>query len=552
MNAYPFSPAGRQAALAAMAGGPVDLLIIGGGITGAGLARDAVLRGLRVALVEQHDFAYGTSSRSSKLVHGGVRYLAQLNLALVRESARERKVLSHIAPHLVHPLPCLLPVYPGESLAKYQVAFFLLDQLAGAGPGEAHAVLPGEAVATREPMLRRPVRAGLTYGEFITDDSRLTLENALSAALHGALVVNHAMVTAFRSAGERITGAMVCDTLSGREYSVTARVVVNATGPWAAATLAASGLPTPKRLLLSKGIHLLFAADRLPVTGGVMLHGPDGREGFAIRRWQYTYVGTTDVAHPEAIDAPQADAAAIADLLRLVEAMFPGAGLTADDVLATWAGLRPLIAEPGKSARDTSRHDAVWRIRPGLLTVAGGKLTTYRPMAARIMARVAAELGERLGDNGRTATVLLPGGDLGAGGYAGYQRSMLATLAHHGIAGATAERLTWLYGTWLDELLAYGEAWLQPLAPGFPALRGEVRLAVERGMALELADFMDRRAALLLFSPGRGLAAAPEAARVMAGLLGWSEAERERQLAAYRALAKGHGLPAELATVPAD
>lgn len=547
MTAGPFSPAGRRAALEAMATGPVDLLVIGGGITGAGLAREAALCGLRVALVEKADFGYGTSGRSSKLIHGGLRYLAYGELGLVRESARERQVLRGIAPHLVHPLPFLFPLYQGESLTRFRAGFWLFDRLAGATRAEAHRFLSGAEVRRRVPGLRGPLAAGVVYGEYCTEDSRLTLENALSAARHGALVANHAPVLAFRFAGRRVTGARVQDALTGREYEVAARVVVNATGPWAQETLRAGALAPPRRLLLSKGIHLLFPAGRIPLEGAVVLKSPSGREGFAIRRWNYVYIGTTDAPHPGRIDRPVADQAAVADLLQLARDCFPDAGLTEADIISTWAGLRPLIAEAGKSTRETSRHDQVWRIREGLLTVAGGKLTTYRPMAARVLAQVARELGRSLERGQCGAEVPLPYGNLGGQEVAAFRQEMAAALRGRGVPAPAVERITWLYGTGVRELLRLGDtdpAWLQPLAPGCPALRAEVKLAVEQEMALTLADFMDRRAALLIFSDDQGLAAAGEAAEIMANLLGWSPAERERQLAAYRELAAAHRLPA--------
>ena len=554
MIGHPSGPAERLTALEAMTRRRLDLLVVGGGITGCGLARDAALRGLSVGLVEKVDFAYGTSSRSSKLVHGGVRYLAYGDVGLVRESAHERKVLGGIAPHLVHPLPFLFPLYKGDSVAKFRVGFTMFDKLAGSTRQERHRVLTADEIRERAPALREPLTGGFEFTEYITDDARLTLENALSAAEHGAFVANHAAVTSLLVEDGRLVGASVRDELDGQTRDVRAAVVVNATGPWAEETIGLGGSPAPKHVLPSKGIHLLFHADRLPVRGAVALKSPAGREGFAVRRWSYVYVGTSDVAHEGRLDEPVADRAAMEDVLRMTQDCFPSLGLTESDVVATWAGLRPLIAEEGKPPRDTSRHDEVWRSPEGLLSIVGGKLTTYRRMAERVMEHVGRELGRELGDSQRTAEVPLPGAELGGRDFATFRAETVAALGARGVPAATAERVTWLYGAGAEELLRLGEgdpAWLEPLAPGSAAVRGEVRLAVEQAMALTLADILDRRTGLLLFSDDLGLAAAPAAATIAGSLLGWSDAEAVAQLDSYRRLASEHGLPDGARGIPA-
>lgn len=545
MATHPFSPSGRRAALDAMSREQPDLLVIGGGITGCGLAREAALHGLRVALVEMADFGYGTSGRSSKMVHSGLRYLAQGDLALVRESMRERRVLRHIAPHLVQPLPFVLPLYGWEPPALLSAGFYLFDLSDRAGPAESHRRLTAQEVLDRAPALRAPLRGGILYRDYLTDDARLTLENALCAARHGGMVANHARVTALLTRGGRLMGARVRDDLDGREYDVAARVVVNATGPWAEQTLRLGQSPPPKRLLLSKGCHIMLRADRLPLAGAVALRSAVRRMGFATRRGDFVYIGTTDDAHPGAPDEPMADGAAVRNLLALARECFPSLELGEGDIVGAWAGLRPLIAVPGRAAQDTSRHDEVWRSPEGLLTVAGGKLTTYRPMAQRVLARVARELGRATGPS-RSAQVPLPGGEPGGPGFAAEQVALALALRSRGVPDRAAERIIWLYGSRTRELLRLGEAdpaWLAPLAPGIPAVRGEVRLAVEQEMAATLADFMDRRSALMLFSADHGLAAAAAASRLMAALLGWDEAERAAQLHRYGALAGAHRPP---------
>jgi glycerol-3-phosphate dehydrogenase len=542
---HPFSPAGRVRALREMATREFDVLVVGGGITGCGIARDASLRGWKVALVEKEDFASGTSSRSSKIVHGGVRYLEYGYFLLVRESARERRVIQSIAPHLVHRLDFLYPVFAPDSLMKIRAGLAVFDWLASAEGAEKHETLGPDEVRERLPGLREPLKGAVLYPEYITDDARLTLENALSAAEHGALLANHARVEAlFRGSSGNVQGARVRDALDGTVYEVQARVVVNAGGPWAQEILEASEIEGPKQLRPSKGIHILLAADRLPIKGATFLKASNGRRGLAMRRLDYVYVGTTDEEYHGPLDAPRATRAEVLDVLAMTQDSFPDAGLEVGDVLATWAGVRPLIADEGKSTRDTSREDEVWSGPPGLVTIAGGKLTTYRRMAGRVIDALRDELGPPPDDHDRTAEVALPG--VPPGDVAAFEDDRGRKLRESGVPEPAVLRLCWLYGRQLDDLLRLGSddvAWLEPLGPGIPALRGEVKLAVENEMAMTLVDFMDRRGALLLFSPDFGLAGVDEAASIMAGLLGWDDERRAEELAMYRRRAREHGVP---------
>ena len=542
---HPFSPAGRARALEEMGTHPLDLLVVGGGITGAGIARDAALRGWTVGLVEREDFGSGTSSRSSKIIHGGVRYLEYGQFLLVRESARERKTLRRIAPHLVHPIPFLYPVFGGDSFWMIRAGLELFDRMSSASGAERHQNLGPAQVRERLPGLRDPLKGGVLYLEYITDDARFTMENALSAARQGAWVANRAAARLLQ-AGGRVVGAEVTDMVSGRTHTVRARVTVNATGPWAERTLAAAGIRSPSRIVPSKGIHLLLDASTLPIQGACFLKAANGRRGLAMRRLDRVYVGTSDDEYWGPLEAPRATRAEVEELLAMVQDCFPGAGVRMEDVRATWAGIRPLIQQPGKSTRDTSRHDEVWSGTPGVVTIAGGKLTTYRAMARRTLKAVARQLGQKPPGRDRTGEVPLPGGDLGGVDPEAYRTARTSDLVARGVAPATAARLTWLYGRQLEELLALGDedpAWLEPLHPDVPALRGEARLAAEREMAGTLIDFMDRRAALLLFANGQGEAAAAAAADVMGDALGWSAERRAAEVADYRALAAEHRVP---------
>ena len=541
-----FNLAGRRNALTRLGQESLDLLIIGGGITGCGIARDAALRGWIVGLVEKEDFGFGTSSRSSKIVHGGVRYLEYGHFLLVKESALERAVLRTIAPHLVHRLPFVFPVFSGESLLKIRAGLTVFDFLADSKGLEKHENLSPEEVREQLPGLRDPLKGGVRYPEYITDDARLTLENAQSAAEHGALVVNHARVQDLRMKGGRVAGCSVVDLIEDRTVEVSSRVIVNATGAWSAGVLAEAGFDAEFSLIPSKGIHILLSAERLPIEGATFLRGTNGKRGLAMRRLDYVYIGTTDDEYDGSLDRPRATRSDVAEVLDMVSDCFPEQNLGYDDVLATWAGVRPLIRQESKSTRDTSREDAVWLSPPGLITVAGGKLTTYRQMARRVLELADPDLGPVPGPPERTATVLLPGAVVGPAGLEAYHAERSRDLIEAGVEPAVVERLCWLYGNQLDDLLAHADddpSWLEPLHPEVPALRAEVRLAVEREMALTLVDFMDRRAALLLFSPNFGLAGADAAADIMAKALGWDADRRARELAEYRELAAEHTLP---------
>lgn len=533
----------RQQTFKDMEAQEFDMLIIGGGITGAGLARDAALRGLKVALVEKEDFGYGTSSRSAKLIHGGIRYLANGDISMVKESARERKILKNIAPHLIHPLSFVFPLYKGDSKAKYRIGFLLFDKLANVSRNEHHNVLTSEEVRAYAPNLRDSLKGGLVFNEYITEDARFTLMNALSAVEYGALIANHAKAITIQSdESDRVIGATIQDTLTKQRYEIKAKITINATGPWAQQVLEDNYFTTQKQLLLSKGIHIIFPAEKIPITGAIALKSSDNREGYAIRRNQYIYVGTTDVPHDGKIDSPTADEEAITSLLHMTQNCFPESGLERDDIIGTWAGMRPLIMEEGKSARDTSRHDEVWKTKEGLLTVAGGKLTTYRNMGKRVMSEVGKSLNIIFSETNLTAKVKLPGGDISSD-FPAFKQEIKGTLKKYHIREETSERLAWFYGSAVHELIKYGledPVWFESLNKDVPAIKGEVRHAVEKEMALSLNDFMVRRAALLLFGNDQDVDTAKSVAEIMGAFLNWDEAEIERQLSAYNDYVQKH------------
>ena len=361
-----------------------DLLVIGGGITGAGVARDAAMRGMRVAIVEKNEWASGTSSRSSRLVHGGIRYLEHGQLGLVRESVREREILLRIAPGLVKPLEFTWPVYRGARLPKWKLRLGLIiyDWLAGKKRGSRHHALDVDGVLAAEPELRGDkLVGGAKYFDAATDDAGLTRANVKSAVEHGAVAVNFARFESHTTSAGKADGALVRDLQDGGSARVSARAVVRATGPWQAKG--------------TKGSHIVVPQRRIGNRSAVTMISPDdGRVMFVLPSGADTIIGTTDLHTDETPDSVRASESEIAYMLRAANSYFPGAKLTQDDVKATWAGIRPLATTPpGTSPSSISREHRISRDSNGVIVVTGGKLTTYRSMAAEIVDEVERVIG---------------------------------------------------------------------------------------------------------------------------------------------------------------
>ena len=367
-----------------------DLLIIGGGITGAGIALDAASRGLNVALVEQNDFASGTSSKSTKLIHGGLRYLKQFDFFLVHEVGSERAILHQLAPHLVVPDKMILPIIENGTYGSWltSIGLKIYDILANVEGDDQRKMLDKETTLAMEPLLPQQILEGSGfYAEYRTDDARLTIEVLKTANREEALALNYAEVRSLIYHDKHIKGARIFDKLRNKEIDVKASYVVNATGPWVD-DLRESMDPQAnrtKRLQLTKGVHLVFPHEKLPVKQSVYFDVDDGRMIFAIPRDGITYVGTTDTKFsnaPETADVGVQDAVY---LINAVNNMFPDIELKIEDIISSWAGLRPLIYEEGKSAGELSRKDEIFESDSGLISIAGGKLTGYRKMAERVV-----------------------------------------------------------------------------------------------------------------------------------------------------------------------
>jgi len=515
----------RETRIARLEAERFDLVVIGGGITGAGLALEAATRGLSVALLEAGDFAMGTSSRSSKLLHGGLRYLAMGDLATVRSTALERKVLRRIAPHLAEPHWMVVPARSRAGLMRFRAGITAYEKLGEVEEADRHRNWSGEALARGEPLLDRSVHPhACVYREYVTDDARLVLANLRAAAGHGAQVLSRAPVEAILCENERAAGVEARCSESGQRFRVQARSLVNAAGPWVDALRVLEDPQARPKLHLSKGIHVVFRRERLPVRNILILGTEDRRSIFAVPRGDAVYVGTTDTSWHEGHTAwPTIEAADVAYLLAPLARQLGAQGLGEGDVFAAWAGLRPLVAEAGKAATEISRRDEVEIGPRGVVSIAGGKLTGYRPMARRALGCAAEHAGLKLRPELEEPEPL-PGGE-GA--------EDLARLAAGltGVPESVAARLARAYGGEASEVLARGAA---PLVPGAGVVEGEVDWAVEVEDALHLEDVLYRRTGAALYDAvGREALVAPVAAR-MAARLGWSPERREAEAKAVR------------------
>jgi len=531
MTATALSAAGRAETLARLTQDTFDVLIIGGGITGAGIARDAALRGLSVALIEADDFAVGTSSRSSKLIHGGLRYLAMGDVALVRETALERKAVHRLAPHLAEPFWMLVPAKSRLGLLKFRTGITAYEKLGAVAEADLHRNWSGEELAYHEPKLDQRLHPHVcAYREYLTDDARLVLATLRAAVGAGAVIVSRMEAVALLRDEEcedgKVVGVRGRCSLDGSEPEIRARVVVNAAGPWADRVAALEAARADSRLHLSKGVHIVLPASRLPVRNLVVMTAEDKRSIFAIPRGDTVYLGTTDTTY-EGDDWrwPGIDAEDVRYLLEPVSRYFDVPDLTADDVTAAWAGLRPLVAEPGKEAKEMSRKDEIWIGPGGMVTIAGGKLTGFRKMAEEVMVKVGEQLGSSLPPPPELEP--LPGGD-----FAGDLEHLAKTLPGMGNLGRDcAARLVRLYGSEATDVLAVGA---EPLVTNGEVLLGEVDWAVNVEAAHSLEDLIYRRTRAAWYSPAEREAVLAPAATRMATLLGWDAAEKGRQIDAVR------------------
>lgn len=482
-----------------------DLLIIGGGITGAGIALDAAARGLKIALVEKNDFAYGTSSRSTKLIHGGLRYLKQLEFGLVKEVGSERAVVHKIAPHLVLPEKMLLPLSEKRGLGYWltSIGLRIYDWLAGVKAEDQRKMLTRLQTLKHEPLLRKDdIKGGAIYAEYRTDDARLTIEIIKKAFEYGALPVSYLRAQNFIYNNNFVCGVTVSDELNDHNtFEIKARVVVNAAGPWVDELRELNKSKQGKRLHLTKGVHIVLSHEKLPVQQAIYFDVDDGRMIFAIPRGRITYVGTTDTNYTGDKNEVVTSYEDALYLVRAINFTFPLANITINDVESSWAGLRPLIHEDGKSASELSRKDEIFTSSTGLISIAGGKLTGYRKMAERVIDLVIEKhFSERKLKPCDTIKIKFPGAEFNnakdVNHYIGATARRLNTFAD---AHAVASYLVHTYGKQTDKVLALMTKFSTHDSDKALAL-AELEFQIQNEMVLTPLDFFVRRTGMLYFN----------------------------------------------------
>ncbi|RUA12005.1 MAG: glycerol-3-phosphate dehydrogenase [Flavobacteriia bacterium] len=500
-----FSNTDRKNSLQTLAKGNYDLVVIGGGITGAGIALDASARGLKVLLLEKGDFASGTSSKSTKLIHGGLRYLKQFDFWLVKEVGSERAIVHKLAPHLVIPEKMLLPLIEGGSYGKWltSIGLKVYDILAQVEGEDKRQMLEKKDALKLEPLLPKKILNGAGYyAEYRTDDARLTLENIKTSLQFGAKAVNYAKVIDFVYENERVAGVTFRDEIFGGEYSISSKYVINAAGPWVDELRTLNQSKKGKRLHLTKGVHLVFPKEKLPVQQSVYFDIPDGRMMFAIPRGKVTYIGTTDTNFNADKDHVTTDIADAIYLISAVNHMFPDIHLELSDIISSWAGLRPLIHEEGKSASELSRKDEIFTSDTGLISIAGGKLTGYRKMAERVVNRIARNMEEDHDIHLKPCTtdkIPLCGNDFKKFKHVKkYIATVFDRLHDSGFSEYDAWYLVTTYGKQTETIL---ELYAQTKAgdPLERMVRAEAQFTIAYEMALTPLDFFIRRTGRLYF-----------------------------------------------------
>jgi glycerol-3-phosphate dehydrogenase len=530
----------RAAGLDRLVDGTFDVLVVGGGITGVGVALDAASRGLRTALVERDDLASGTSSKSSKLIHGGLRYLQQREIRLVYQALRERQILRRTAPHLVHVLPFLIPIFTKDGLISRRLAramgsaMWMYDFTGGLRIGKLHQRLTTDQAMAHMPTLRRDrLAGGYLYYDAQADDARLVLTVARTAALdHGATIVNRAALRGITKDVEgTVTGATV--EADGRTIDVAASIIVNATGVWSDDVRALDEGTHPDSIRPAKGVHITVPWDLVRNDIAAVIPVPkDKRSVFVVAWGDSTYIGTTDTDYEGDVDAPMCTRDDVEYLLRAINGAIEGT-ITPDDITGTWAGLRPLVksATTARTA-DLSRRHRVTARDSGVISINGGKLTTYREMAADTVDTVVDHLGDRaprgLARRSRTRKLALRGA-------AGYEAAKATVVP--GLSAQQVEHLVGRHGGEARVLFAMVEATpdlAQPLVEGLPYLRAEAVYAARHEMVATVDDVLSRRTRARLLAAEASAAAADDVAALVGPELGWTEDEQRAQVDAYR------------------
>ncbi len=489
-----------------------DLIIVGGGITGAGIALDAASRGLSVVLFEKNDFASGTSSRSTKLVHGGLRYLEHLELGIVKEVGREREVVHKNASHIVLPEKMLLPIIKDGNLGEFttSIALYVYDFLAGVKKEEHRRMLSRKETLKKEPLIDSELlKSGAVYYEYKTDDARLTIEVMKKAVQLGAKAINYTNVENFiYNKNKKVTGVQINDTIGNENYTISGKYIVNATGVWVDKMRKKDNSLTGKRLHITKGVHIVIPKKRFNLNHALYFDVGDKRMVFAIPRFNIVYIGTTDTNYVNNYNNPTVTKHDAQYLLDAINRLAPTANLKLADIESAWAGLRPLIHEDGKKPSELSRKDEIFYSDSGLLSIAGGKLTGYRLMSKKVIDIIAKKLdneyNKKIGDC-ITKNIKLSGGDFEFD----YSLRALVEFAdkkydeakHANISMKDFKQLFYKYGTNIDRITNYAFDFYNEIRDWKKAwIKAEVYYTVNYEMVTNISDFFIRRTGMLHFN----------------------------------------------------
>ncbi|WP_026584238.1 glycerol-3-phosphate dehydrogenase/oxidase [Bacillus sp. J33] len=538
-----FSNLNREHMINKLTAEEFDVLIIGGGITGAGIALDAATRGMKTALVEMQDFAAGTSSRSTKLVHGGLRYLKQFEVKMVAEVGKERAIVYENGPHVTTPEWMLLPMHKGGTFGKFSTSIGLrvYDFLAGVKKSERRSMLTPRETLAKEPLVKKDgLKGGGYYVEYRTDDARLTIEVMKAAADNGALPVNYLKVEKLLyDSNGKVSGVAAIDQLSGKQHEIMAKKVVNAAGPWVDSIREKDGSKNGKTLRLTKGVHLVIDQSKFPLKQAVYFDTPDKRMVFAIPRDGKTYIGTTDTFYDSDPVHPKMTESDRTYIINAIKFMFPSVKITKDDIESSWAGVRPLIWEEGKDPSEISRKDEIWESETGLLTIAGGKLTGYRKMAETIVNLLADKFKQEFNktySGSITKTLPISGGNVGGSAkFKEFVRLQTEKGAALGLTEDESARLVKMYGSnipaifkMIEEKGNEAEKYRLPIV-----IWAKLKYAIENEMAATPVDFFNRRTGALLFDIETVRSYQDQVISYMADAFNWESSARrnfEQQL----------------------
>lgn len=499
-----------------------DVLIIGGGITGAGILREASKAGLKTLLLEANDFAAGTSSKSTKLIHGGLRYLAMGHIHVVREAARERKRVNQLAPHLAEPKWLMVPAANRFELLKYQIGVTAYEYLGQVDKADRHVSLSGESLRNYEPTLNtKRFPYAVIYREYLTDDARLVLANIRAGLEMGGVALNQTKVDELQYADEKVVGASAMCSVTNRRFKIDAKVVINAAGPWVEQVCKLDSSDASPQMILSRGVHVVVRRDLLPVVEPIFMVGDDGRPVFVVPKGDVVYIGTTDDLHERGPEFwPEVTQQDIDYLVKTVAVHFD-VQLKTDDCLTSWAGLRPLISESGKSTREVSRKDEVWQSTAGLVTIAGGKLTGYRKMAEDTLSVVSDKLAVSLPEN--TFEEPLPGGDFSVS-----LTELAEDIAQRWqLSESITHRLVRLYGSETNDVLDLGH---NPIVTNGKVLTGEIKWGIQKEFALSLEDVLYRRTRAAVYEPKETHLLLEPVSQLLKEYFDWTEEVRQAQI----------------------